>query len=136
MTRTARLRWIDAQIHQGRFPTPENVQAQFGVSRRTVFDDLRHLRHEIGAPIIHDRANGGWTYADPTFRLTALILTDEQTATLHRALLAANEHLFAGAQTDLHSLERAGVLSRLSGVLPPRRSGCGGLWVCSQRRKA
>ncbi len=101
MTRAARLRWIDAQIHTGRFPSPEDVMAAFDVSRRTVFDDLRHLRDQIGAPIVHDRARGGWTYSDPTFRLTALILTDAQTATLHRALLAAREHLDPGAQSGL-----------------------------------
>jgi predicted DNA-binding transcriptional regulator YafY len=101
MARTGRLHWIDAQICAGRFPTPEDVQAEFGVSRRTVFDDLHHLRHEIGAPIVHDRAGGGWSYSDPTFRLTALILTDQETVTLHRALLAAREHLDPGAQTGL-----------------------------------
>jgi len=116
MARAARLHYLNAVLRAGRFPTPNDVMAAFGVSRRSVFDDVRYLREQINAPIIWDRSRGGWAYSDPTFDLPALILTDDETATLHRALLAAREHLDAGAQTGLDVF--AAWLER-SGASPP-----------------
>ncbi len=93
MSQTERLYWIDGQIRNRRYPNADTVCHQFGVSRRTAFDDRNHLSNHLGAPLAYDRRRGGWTYTDPTYLLPFLALTEREAATLRRSLLAAQEYL-------------------------------------------
>lgn len=93
MSQTERLYWIDSQIRSGAYPNAEAVCHQFGVSRRTAYDDRRHLALNLAAPLGFDHEHGGWTYTDPTYLLPFLALTEAEAATWRRSLLAAQEYL-------------------------------------------
>jgi|SRR5579871_655032 len=93
MSLTERIYWIDARIRGGHYPNMEGVRRQFGVSRRTVYQTLRHMRTRLEAPIAYDRARGGWRYTDSTFVLPYLVLAEREVAALRRSALAAQEYL-------------------------------------------
>ncbi len=114
MSQIERLYWIDRQIRDGRYPNADRVCHEFGVSRRTAFDDRRHLTDHLGAPIANDRRRGGWTYTDLTYMLPFLALTEREAATLRRSLLAAREYLAAPDAGPVGALAQ-----RLQPFLPP-----------------
>jgi predicted DNA-binding transcriptional regulator YafY len=66
---------------------------EFGVSRRTAYDDCRHLRTDLRAPIAFEVVRDGWYYTEPTFALPLVYLTGDQAASVRRALLTAVEYL-------------------------------------------
>ena len=113
MSQIERLYWIDNQIRSQAYPNAEAVCQKFGVSRRTAFADHRHLTDNLGAPLIHDRRRGGWTYTDPTYLLPFLALTEREASTLRRSLLAAREYLAAPDAAPVSALAQ-----RLQPFLP------------------
>lgn len=114
MSQIERLYWIDRQIRDGHCPNADDVCREFGVSRRTAFDDRRHLTDHLGAPLIHDRRRGGWTYTDPTYLIPFLAFSEREAATLCRSLLAAREYL---APPDVGPV--SALAQRLQPFLPP-----------------
>jgi predicted DNA-binding transcriptional regulator YafY len=64
MDRPKRLYWIDAEIHAGRYPNPALLAERFGIFIRTAYSDRDALREDLHAPLVFDRAHGGWTYID------------------------------------------------------------------------
>jgi predicted DNA-binding transcriptional regulator YafY len=95
MSQTERLYWIDAQIHDRRYPNAEKVCDHFGVSLRTAYVDHDYLRTRLNAPIAYDRERGGWHYTEETFMLPFLALSAREASGLRRSLLAAQEYLSA-----------------------------------------
>lgn len=93
MSLLARIYWIDAQIRGGHYPNAETVCRQFEVSRRTAYNDHAYLRDRLHAPVRFDEAHNGWAYSDPAYLLPALALSEKQSLTLRRSLLAAQEYL-------------------------------------------
>lgn len=65
MDRTERFYKIDQLLHERRFATFAQIQAELGVSRATLKRDLQYLRDRLNAPIVYDRDNGGYHFAQP-----------------------------------------------------------------------
>lgn len=63
-----RIQWLHSQIKKGRYPNKNKLMARFGIQAHTVKRDKQRLR-DAGAPIAHDRENGGWRYTDPDWEL-------------------------------------------------------------------
>ena len=89
------------------------VCQEFGVSRRTAYDDRRHLAENLGAPLVNDRRRGGWTYTDSTYLLPFLAFTEREAATLRRSLLAGSQYLAVPDAQPVHALAQ-----RLQPFLP------------------
>jgi predicted DNA-binding transcriptional regulator YafY len=64
-------------------------------------------------PLVYDRQRRGWTYADPTYALPFLALSDAEAAALRRSLLAAEEYLGTADAEPVRLLPE-----RLAGYLP------------------
>jgi predicted DNA-binding transcriptional regulator YafY len=62
MDRTERFYKIEQLLHDRRFATFAQIQAELGVSRATVKRDLQYLRDRLHAPIAWDRDNGGYHF--------------------------------------------------------------------------
>lgn len=72
-----RILEMDRLIRDHQYPNPRSIAERFEVSIRTVYDDLRHLRDQLGAPVQFDKKQGGWFYTDPSsFALPAIFLSE------------------------------------------------------------
>jgi predicted DNA-binding transcriptional regulator YafY len=67
---------LDRALRAGRFPNATTLAGELEVSPRTVQRDIEFLRDRWGAPIAFDPARNGYSYADPTYRLAAVTLTE------------------------------------------------------------
>jgi predicted DNA-binding transcriptional regulator YafY len=67
---------LDRALRAGRYPNASSFAGELGVSPRTVQRDIEFLRDRWGVPIEFDPARNGYRYADPTYRLAALTLTE------------------------------------------------------------
>jgi len=114
VSQTKRLYWIDAQIRSGRYPNAAAVSETFGVSRRTAFADRDYLIHSLGAPLVLDRARGGWAYAETTYVLPFLAMSESEAAALRRSLLAAQEYLPPAEAGPVRA-----IAERLAAYVPP-----------------
>ncbi len=76
MRQWQRLIEIDRLLRSGKTLTAQDLAEQFGVSKRQIFLDRKHLIEQLGAPLLHDRARGGWIYRDLTWVLPTAVLTE------------------------------------------------------------
>jgi predicted DNA-binding transcriptional regulator YafY len=60
---------IDQALRAQRWPTDKTLATDLEVDPRTIRRDIEFMRDERHAPIEFDRAQRGYYYADPTFRL-------------------------------------------------------------------
>jgi predicted DNA-binding transcriptional regulator YafY len=73
---------IDQEIRAGRCPNVQSLidllRDEWGetVTERTIYDDIALLRDRLGAPVEFDRERGGYGYADPTYVLPAIYVTE------------------------------------------------------------
>lgn len=65
----SRLKLIHEEISAGRYPTVRSLANLLERSPRTVKRDLREMRDQHGAPLIHDRKHGGFRYGKPGWTL-------------------------------------------------------------------
>lgn len=65
MTQSERFAVIERLLQSRRSVAFETLQQRLGVSRATLFRDLRDLRDRMGVPIVHDRDTGHYRI-DPT----------------------------------------------------------------------
>jgi len=122
-----RLLEIDRLIRAGRAPSPQMLAERLGVKTRQIYLDRRQLIEHFGAPLVLDRARGGWVYTDATFALPSAVLSETELLAFHllvvQARASGNEGLsapFDGAVTKLtHGLdERAAVDLQALNVSP------------------
>jgi predicted DNA-binding transcriptional regulator YafY len=67
---------LDRALRAGRFPNATTLGGELEVSPRTVQRDIEFLRDRRGAPIAFDPARNGYVYADPTYRLASVTLSE------------------------------------------------------------
>ena len=65
----SRLKQIHEEISAGHYPTTRTLAALLERHERTVKRDLRFMRDQLGAPLVFDRARGGWRYHEPGWAL-------------------------------------------------------------------
>jgi predicted DNA-binding transcriptional regulator YafY len=114
VTQVERIYWLDGQIRANSYPNAQRLADQFDVTTRTAYDDHRHLRDRLGAPVHADRNRRGWFYSDPTYVLPFLALSEPEAGALRRTMLAAEEYL---------GVRDAAVIRRLIEMLPPGSDG-------------
>jgi predicted DNA-binding transcriptional regulator YafY len=109
----SRMIWLDQQIRDGRYPNVGDLQEEFSVGRRTVFNTLAYLRHSLGAPVKYCPKRRGYTYEDPTYVLPAVWLQEGELLALLLAEQVTRQYL----GTPLEASLRAAIL-KISRYLP------------------
>ena len=71
-----RLLYIDRKIREGRFPNCSSLAEAWETSTRTILRDLDYLKDELGAPIEYDSVKHGFVYADPSWFLPSVMLSE------------------------------------------------------------
>ncbi len=102
-SRLDRLIAIDRQIRRGEFPGVRDLCNIFEVAPRTIFQDIKELRENLGLDIRFDKIRNGYFNAVPGKKLPNFALTEEEAL----LLVVAEEMLwrYAGPsfQGALHS---------------------------------
>lgn len=70
-----RISEIDRQVRAGKCPTSRDLAHDLNVTERQIYLDRRAME-AMGAQIITHKKRGGWVYADPTFVLPTVWLSE------------------------------------------------------------
>ena len=108
-----RLEQIHEFISTGKFPSVQQLAALTERSPRTVKRDLAFMRHELRAPLKHDRKCGGWCYTEPGWTLPPVRLSEGELL----AFFTAEQALKTAGQMPEATLIRA-ALTKLAKFLP------------------
>jgi predicted DNA-binding transcriptional regulator YafY len=73
-----RMQEIYRALRAGRWPTAESLANELNVDLRTIRRDIEFMLHERNAPIEYDRARRGYYYAEPTYQLSLVQMTEEE----------------------------------------------------------
>lgn len=111
--RLERMIAIDAAIRNGLSPNVPKLMKQFEVSERTVRADLEFLRERLNAPLVYDRARGGYRYTDPTWTLPTLLMSEGELLAFFLSVELAHRYLGTAFETPLRK-----AVERLAGSLP------------------
>src|SRR5205085_847810 len=109
-----RLSLSDAEIRAGRGPHVRALANRLERSERTVKRDLRTLRDDFHAPLIFDRARGGFRYREPGWALPPYSFDEGELL----AFFTAEYALRATGHAPEAILLRA-ALAKLAAYLPP-----------------
>lgn len=109
----SRLQLIHQEIGGERFPTVRRLAALLELSERTIKRELQAMRDQFGAPLIFDRARGGYRYHDPGWMLPPVKLDEGNLL----AFFVAEYALRATGHTPEAMLLRES-LAKLSAYLP------------------
>ena len=108
-----RLLFIDREIRGGRFPNCSKLAKEWETSTRTMQRDIDYLKYELNAPIEYDAIKHGFYYADPTWFLPSVMLSEGDLM----ALLIGQQamHMYRGTPVA-DELQR--IYSKLADLLP------------------
>lgn len=98
-----RILEIDRRIRAGRYPTAASLAEDMEVSRRVLFNDRDFMINRLRAPIVFDRVHGGWAYADETFSLPSLMVTEGELLAFFLSLEVARRYLGTPFEAPLRS---------------------------------
>jgi len=98
-----RIMEIDRRIRDGEYPNPNQLAKDLEVSRRVIFVDRDFMINRLGAPIEYDRARGGWYYADETWILPGIIVTEGELLAFFLSVEVAKRYLGTGLEETLRS---------------------------------
>ena len=71
-----RLLHIDRTIRAGEYPNCSSLAREWEISSRTMQRDIDYLKYELDAPIEYDPLKRGFYYADPSWFLPSVILSE------------------------------------------------------------
>jgi predicted DNA-binding transcriptional regulator YafY len=98
-----RIMEIDRRIRDGEYPNPNQLAKDLEVSRRVIFVDRDFMINRLGAPIEFDRTRGGWYYADETWILPGIIVTEGELLAFFLSVEVAKQYLGTGLEKTLRS---------------------------------
>ena len=111
----ARLMKLDRSIRTKEYPNCLTFAVEAEVSQKTVQRDIDFLRDQCGAPIAYDRIRKGFYYADETWMLPSVMLSEGE---LLAVLLGAKAlEQYRGTPAG-EQLER--IFDKLAAMLPDR----------------
>lgn len=109
----SRVALIHREISSGRCPRACDLAQQLECSGRTVMRDIAYLRDQLKAPLIYDRARGGWRYTELGWDFAGIPLTEGELV----AFFVGEQALQATGQAPEAQLLRTG-LAKLAARLP------------------
>jgi len=107
-----RFIWFDNEAKRARFPNASKLSRQFEISEKTSQRSIEYFRDRLQAPLEYDPARKGYFYADPSFQLPVLRITEEELL----ALLISRKLLTEASAGSLAD-ELASVSQRLGTLL-------------------
>ena len=110
-----RIMEIDRRIRAGEYPNAERMAEVLEVIRRVIFNDREFMIYRLGAPIEFDREHGGWYYADQTWALPGVIVTEGELLSFFLSVEISKRYL----GTDLESAMRSAIDKISRGVKGP-----------------
>jgi predicted DNA-binding transcriptional regulator YafY len=108
-----RLLTYDRELRAQSFPTAQRLAELTEVDPKTVRRDLSYLRDHYQAPVEFHRARNGWHYAQPTYKLPAVLITEGELLAVFLAGQILRQHQGTPYEEDL---QRA--LHKLEELLP------------------
>ena len=82
----ARLRILDEEIRNGRYPNSLSFSVDYEVSERTVKRDFAFLRDQMGAPLEFSRERNGYYYIEKSWFLPAIVVVEGVMKALEAAI--------------------------------------------------
>ncbi len=98
-----RILCIDRHIRAGRFPNATQLAGELEVSRRVIYVDRQFMVERLGAPIAYDRRRGGWYYADATWMLPAIMISEGELLAFVLGAAAARQAVGTALEGPLSS---------------------------------
>lgn len=93
-----RIQWLHDEVCRGSFPNAPRLAERFHISLRQAQRDIDYLRKQMGAPLLFDQRNRGYTYTAP-FALPLVVAGENDDL---YAYARPAEALFATGRTSLH----------------------------------
>jgi predicted DNA-binding transcriptional regulator YafY len=98
-----RIMEIDRRIRDGEYPNANRLAKDLEVSRRVIFVDRDFMINRLGAPIEYDRLHRGWYYADETWVLPGIIVTEGELLAFLLSVEVAKRYLGTRLEETLRS---------------------------------
>ncbi|MBY0356728.1 MAG: hypothetical protein K2W82_01900 [Candidatus Obscuribacterales bacterium] len=102
-SRLERLIGIEKIIRTGQFPSVSDLCGMFEIQPRTLFQDIKELRENIGCQIKFDRARQGYYSTNPQHALPAFSLTEDELFVLALAARLLSQTSDASIATQLQA---------------------------------
>ena len=71
-----RFFWIDQEIRAGRYPNNPKIAEKFEISLKTAQRTMDFLCYQLHAPVAYSPEKRGWYYTDPSYKLSAIELSE------------------------------------------------------------
>lgn len=98
-----RIMAIDRSIRNEEYPNADRLGEMLEVSRRVIFNDRDFMINRLGAPIEYDRMRGGWFYADKTWVLPGMIVTEGELLAFFLSVEISRRFLGSSLEPSLRS---------------------------------
>jgi len=99
---TERLRWIDAQIRAGGYPSTRTIAERFEITRKTAQRDIDFMRDRMGAPIEYSHERRGFFYSEAFSGLPAVVVTEGELVAILMAERLAREYAGTPLADEIH----------------------------------
>ena len=109
MSNMHRILWIDSEIRSNKYPNARKLSEEFEISERQAQRDIEYLRNSLGAPLIYDARQYGYSYEDKTYVLPQIYMTEEQ-----RKVLGFLAYKYENYQTSSRVVKVTKLLKLLS----------------------
>lgn len=113
-----RFVWFDHEARAGKFPNATSLGKHFGIDSKTAARSIDHFRDRLLVPLEYDRSRKGYYYADPTFQLPVIRISEAELL----ALLISRK-LITDASAGSLAEELASVSKRLGSLLAANLPG-------------
>lgn len=101
-TRLERLIAIEDKISNNYYPNIDTLCELFAVKPRTVYEDVKLLRNQVGLDIRYDRFRKGYYNASPRKRIPSWDISDDQFLLLIMAARVLISYFGDGAEANIH----------------------------------
>ncbi|MHC1740620.1 MAG: helix-turn-helix transcriptional regulator [Anaerolineaceae bacterium] len=98
-----RIMAIDRSIRGDEYPNADRLGEMLEVSRRVIFNDRDFMINRLGAPIEFDRQHGGWFYANKTWVLPGMIVTEGELLAFFLSVEISKRFLGSSFESSLRS---------------------------------
>lgn len=111
--RTHRIIQIDKWIRSGCFPSVQQMEEEYGVSKRTILRDIEFLKDRYNAPVVADRTRKGYYYTDPTFMIQNVLLTEGDLFTVSTVMPLMEQYKNTPLEASFKN-----IMSKIAEMLP------------------
>jgi predicted DNA-binding transcriptional regulator YafY len=94
---------IDRQVRAGEYPNADRLAEKLEVSRRVIFKDREFMVNRLFAPIEYDYEKGGWYYADETWMLPNILVSEGELLAFFLSVEVARRYMGTAMEETLRS---------------------------------